>query len=57
VTSVNSRLEEILAQYASTVADIEQPAPSAPHKEFDGRILRPPDQQRACRPPTIAPRA
>jgi hypothetical protein len=57
VTSINSRLEEILAEYASTVADIEQPTKPAARKEFNGRILRPPDQQRACGPPTIGPRA
>jgi hypothetical protein len=57
MNSVNSRLEEILTQYANTVADIESPTTPAPHREVDPRILRPPDQQRACRTPTIAPTA
>jgi hypothetical protein len=55
VTSVNSRLAEILADYASAIADIERPPTSPRPEEADRRLLRPADKQRACRPPTIAP--
>ncbi len=53
----NGRFAEILAEYANTMADIERPRTPAPPPEADNRVLKPADQQRACRPPRIAPTA
>ncbi|HEY7051955.1 MAG TPA: hypothetical protein VH496_07440 [Mycobacterium sp.] len=55
MTNVNDRLAEILAEYAGTIAEIERPAAST--EPGTGRLLRPADQQRACRTPTIGPTA
>jgi hypothetical protein len=48
MTNGHSRFAEILNEYASAMADIEQPMPT---KQFDDdrRVLRPADQQRACK--------
>jgi hypothetical protein len=51
MTGVNDRLAEILAEYATTIADLEPKAPPAPRDSQLDPILRPADQQRACRPP------
>jgi hypothetical protein len=56
MTDVNGRLAEILAEYATTMADLEAKAPPPP-QQADHPILLPADQQRACRPPTIGPTA
>lgn len=53
MTAVNDRMAEILAQYTSTVEDIESPTTPVPQENTDHRVLRPADRQRACRPPTI----
>jgi hypothetical protein len=57
VTDINGRLAEILAEYATTMADLEPKEPAPPRDQAGHPILRPADEQRACRPPTIAPNA
>ena len=56
MTDVNGRLAEILAEYATTMADLGPKAPPT-HDHSGHPILRPADQQQACRPPTIGPTA
>jgi hypothetical protein len=57
MTDINRRLADILAQYSDAMSYIERPSPTtdAQKRPCDGRILRPADQQRVCRSPTIAP--
>ena len=56
MTGVNDRLAEILAEYTTTMADLEPKVP-LPHHQTGHPVLRPADQQQACRPPTIGPTA
>jgi hypothetical protein len=55
MTDVNKRLADILAEYGDAMSRIERAAPAADVSETrcGETILKPADQQRAWRPPTI----
>jgi hypothetical protein len=55
MTNAHNRFAEILAEYTSAMADIEPSSPPQP-PDRDRRVLRPADQQRACRAPRVADR-
>lgn len=60
MTDVNKRLADVLSEYSDAMNQIERAATTADVDEThcSGTILKPADQQRACRPPTIGdPRA
>jgi len=55
MTDVNKRLADILAEYSDAMSRIEPSVSTAEVREAQhGRpILKPADQQRAWRPPTV----